>query len=75
MSGSLFHELWDMLGDVWAYFGNVFGWVWDGVEKRSEKYETTKVIRFVREYFSRVGLLETSIFSRSPDKNVRNFEN
>ena len=34
MSGSLFRDLWDMLGYVWEYSGDVFGWVWDGFEKK-----------------------------------------
>ncbi len=28
---SFFRELWEMSGDVWPYFGDVFAWVWDDV--------------------------------------------
>ena len=74
MSGSFFRHFWDMLGHVWGYFGDVFGWVWDGFGKMFRKGRKNEILKFVREYFSSVGLLVTIIFSRSPDTNTRKFE-
>ena len=42
MSGSLFREVWDMLGDAWAYSGVVFGWIWDGFGKKFDEVENMK---------------------------------
>ena len=47
MSGSLFREVWDMLGDAWAYSAVVFGWIWDGFGKkfrRGRKHEILKCV-------------------------------
>ena len=55
MSGSLFREVWDMLGDAWAYSAVVFGWIWDGFGKKFRRGRQMKVVEFVREYFPASG--------------------
>ena len=51
-SGSLFHEIWDVLGCVWEWLGDVFGWVWDGFGKNVRRGRKIKVFKNGREYFS-----------------------
>ena len=71
MSGSLFHELWDMLGDVLAYFGDLFGWVWDSFEEKPQKCRKVEIFKNAREYFSRIGALKISIVTLFPAQTHR----
>ena len=50
-SGSLFGQFWGVLGCVWEWFGDVFGWVWDGFEKNVGRGRKMKIFENVREYF------------------------
>ena len=51
-SGSLFRQIWDVLGCVWEWPGSVFGWVWDGLGKNVRRGRKMKVFKNGREYFS-----------------------
>ena len=72
MSGSLFHDFLDMLGHVWGYFGDVFGWVWEGFEEKLRKCRKVEIFKNAREYFSCAGRNKLSIFSLPPDKKKSN---
>ena len=76
-SGSLFHEIWDVLGCVWEYSGDVLGYVWEGLQKTSEESRTKNkkpIFKIAWEYFSHIGLPKTIILDLLPDKNIPKFE-
>ena len=46
ISESLFRQFWDVLGCVWEWFRDVFGWFWDGLGKNvggAEKSKNSKM--------------------------------
>ncbi len=51
-SGSLFREIWDVLGYVWEWFGDVLGWVWEVFEKNIWGDRKIMVFKNVWEYSS-----------------------
>ena len=71
MSGSLFHDFWDVLGCVWEYCGDVFGWFWEGLGKKCGGGRKIKFFKKVQEYFFRIGLPLTIILRLFPEENIR----
>ena len=67
-AGSLFRECWNVLGFVLGYFGEVFGWVWEGLEKKFRRGRQNMFFKNAWEYVSHVGVLEISMFSLLPDR-------
>ena len=70
MSGSLFHDFWDVLGCVWEYCGDVFGWFWEGFGKQFGGGRKNDDFKKVWEYFSRIGLPLTSILGLFLEENI-----
>ncbi len=50
--GPLFREIWDVLGCVREWFGEIFGWVLEGFEKKSEDVANIKILKHAWECFS-----------------------
>ena len=63
---------WEMLGHTLGSFSDGFGMV---SGKSSGDVKKHKILKFVREYFSSIGLLVTITFSRSPDKKKKHIIN
>ena len=68
ISGSLFRQFWDVLGCVWEWFRDVFGWFWDGLGKNVGRGRKMKIFKNDREYFSGVGALKIHFFRLSRTK-------
>ena len=77
MSGSLFHDFGDVLGCVWEYCGNVFGWFgmffWKNIFELWGDSEGVKNVFFKSawEYFPCIGLPLTIILGVFPKGNIQ----